>query len=80
MAWKLAIKSAFGFPENALNRIEDMAAHYIAEIQKVNPNGPPELTHFEHSFSEKITPYTGELYLFRAKEQRFFIADQKFLG
>jgi len=28
----------------------------------------------------KITPYNGELYLFRAKEQRFFIEDQHFLG
>ncbi len=175
---------------NALNRIEDMAAHYIAEIQKTNPNGPyalagysfggliafemakqlkaankkvlmlsvfdtvikPELTDFEHSFAEKIstlgkkvawslkdmvnhpkdnlsyrkyvyqrrfnnwktkffkegnahtnnkdtrlativnqsnfeawknyqiTPYSGDLYLFRATERRFFIEDQHFLG
>lgn len=174
----------------ALNRIEDMAAHYLAEIRKVNPDGPyalagysfggliafemakqletagkkvlilsvfdtvikPELTHFEHSFTEKITtlskkvawnlkdmitnpkdnlsyrkyvyqrrlnnwkvkifkegkvaadnqdtqlenivnqsnfeawnnykitPYSGDLYLFRAREQRFFIEDKKFLG
>ena len=173
----------------ALNRIEDMAAHYIAEIQKTNPNGPyalagysfggliafemakqlkavnkkvlmlsvfdtdikPELTDFEHSFAEKITtlskkvawnlkdmindpkgnlsyrkyiyqrrfnnwktkffkegkahnnkdtrlatiinqsnfeawknyqitPYDGDLYLFRATERRFFIEDQIFLG
>ncbi len=28
----------------------------------------------------KITPYDGQLYLFRAKEQRFFIRDQHFLG
>ena len=175
---------------NALNRIEDMATHYIAEIQKINPDGPyalagysfggliafemakqlkaankkvlilsvfdtvikPELTHFEHSFAEKITtlskkvawnlkdmvnnpkgnlsyrkyiyqrrlnnwklkffkegkahtnnkdirlativnqsnfeawknyqitPYSGDLHLFRATEQRFFIADKNFLG
>ena len=175
---------------NALNRIEDMAAHYITEIERINPNGPyalagysfggliafemakqlktsnkkvlilivfdtvikPELTHFENSFSEKITtlskkvawnlkdlvshpkdnlsyrkyvyqrrfnnwktkflkdskaptinspspletiinqsnfeawsnykitPYQGDLYLFRATEQRFFIEDKNFLG
>jgi len=175
---------------NALNRIENMAAHYIAEIQKINPDGPyalagysfggliafemakqlkaankkvlmlsvfdtvikPELTDFEHSFAEKITtlgkkvawnlkdmvnnpkgnlsyrkyvyqrrfnnwklkffkegkvhttnkdirlanivnqsnfeawrnyqitPYSGDLYLFRAAERRFFIEDKIFLG
>ena len=172
-----------------LDRIEDMAAHYLQEIQKINPNGPfalagysfggliafemakqlkaeqkqllmlgvfdtvikPELTNFEGSFSEKvstigkklawnlkdmvnnpsgnlsyrkyvyqrrlnnwkhkvfkdnttvtdneaqlaamvnksnfeawknykITPYEGDLFLFRAKEQRFFIEDSDFLG
>ena len=173
-----------------LSRIEDMAAHYIKEIERLNPNQPyalagysfggliafemakqlkaankevlmlsvfdtvikSELTHFESSFAEKIstigkkvawnlkdlvkhpvdnisyrkyvyqrrlnnwkykvlkdeksinlekenplesivsksnfeawnnykiTPYDGHLYLFRAKEQRFFIEDQKFLG
>jgi len=173
-----------------LNRIEEMAAHYIAEIEKLNPNQPfalagysfggliafemakqlkaankkvlmlavfdtvikQELTDFESSFLEKfstvgkkvawnlkdlisnpnstlsyrkyiyqrrlnnwkynlfkdkksrsqneesrltgminksnfeawknyqITPYKGDLHLFRAKEQRFFINDPKFLG
>ncbi|MEM1123871.1 MAG: non-ribosomal peptide synthetase, partial [Bacteroidota bacterium] len=173
-----------------LDRIEDMASHYIEAIQQVHPNQPyalagysfggliafemakqleaankevlllsvfdtvikPELTDFEHSFSEKvstigkkvawnlkdlvtnpvenfsyrkyvytrklnnwkyrvfkegkdtqtqqdtqlesivnqsnfeawknytITPYEGDLYLFRAEEQRFFIEDHQFLG
>jgi len=174
----------------ALNRIEDMAVHYITEIERIQPNGPyalagysfggliafemakqlkvankevlmlsvfdtiikPELTDFDYSFSEKITtlgkkvawnlkdmvshpkdnlsyrkyvyqrrinnwkfklfqgkkqqddannnqleslinqsnfeawnnykitPYSGDLHLFRAEEQRFFIEDRNFLG
>ena len=37
-------------------------------------------SNFEAWNNYKITPYKGDLHLFRAKEQRFFIEDEKFLG
>ncbi|MEM1121306.1 MAG: amino acid adenylation domain-containing protein, partial [Bacteroidota bacterium] len=37
-------------------------------------------SNFEAWQNYKITPYDGDLYLFRAEEQRFFIDDPKFLG
>ena len=61
----------FKFFKEGKNTIVDADTKLEAIINKSN---------FEAWKNYTVTPYNGDLYLFRAEEQRFFIKDVNFLG
>ena len=62
------ILDAFGYQNYSLET-------FVRQVQKLINQ-----SNFEAWKNYKITPYTGDLHLFRVATQRFFLEDKNFLG